>query len=292
MARPSGRPLDPTFGLGVFSSVRSCATCFDLNRKGIESRTAGQSEREPSYACALLLSGLPGGLPGRACRPVPDDDRGRLPARGRPAYRRSGPCERSRSRSGMRAYRSCSPEPSARRTRLRSRFVSSGRMIERRVNNGDRVRPGQLVARLEPQNEQNALRSARANLVGRAGAADQRPQQPPPPGAARRPRGRLAGRARPGAGVVPDGAVPGRVGGGAGQVRPGPAGLHRAQGRRRRGHHRGRRRAGRGGVGRADDRHAGAPGRQGRRLRRARPGDPLGAEQPGGHRVADRTTRP
>ena len=48
-------------------------------------------------------------------------------------------------------------------------FRISGRMIERRVNNGDRVRPGQLIARLEPQNEQNALRSARAALSAAQG---------------------------------------------------------------------------------------------------------------------------
>jgi RND family efflux transporter MFP subunit len=48
-------------------------------------------------------------------------------------------------------------------------FRLSGRMIERRVNLGDRVRPGQLVARLEPQNEQNALRQARANLAAAQG---------------------------------------------------------------------------------------------------------------------------
>ena len=48
-------------------------------------------------------------------------------------------------------------------------FRVSGRMIERRVNNGDRVRPGQVVARLETQNEQNALRAARANLSATQG---------------------------------------------------------------------------------------------------------------------------
>jgi membrane fusion protein, multidrug efflux system len=48
-------------------------------------------------------------------------------------------------------------------------FRIAGRMIERRVNNGDRVRPGQLIARLEPQNEQNALRSARAALSAAQG---------------------------------------------------------------------------------------------------------------------------
>ncbi len=44
-------------------------------------------------------------------------------------------------------------------------FRISGRMIERAVNVGDRVVAGQLIGRLEPQNEQNALRSAKANLV-------------------------------------------------------------------------------------------------------------------------------
>src|SRR5258708_16938065 len=44
-------------------------------------------------------------------------------------------------------------------------FRISGRMIERSVNIGDRVRPGQVVAKLDPQNELNTLRSARANLA-------------------------------------------------------------------------------------------------------------------------------
>ena len=44
-------------------------------------------------------------------------------------------------------------------------FRISGRMIERVVNVGDRLTAGQLIGRLEPQNEQNALRSAKANLV-------------------------------------------------------------------------------------------------------------------------------
>jgi RND family efflux transporter MFP subunit len=43
-------------------------------------------------------------------------------------------------------------------------FRISGRMIERLVNLGDRVEAGQVVARLEPQNEMNALRAAEANL--------------------------------------------------------------------------------------------------------------------------------
>src|SRR5262249_36848449 len=41
-------------------------------------------------------------------------------------------------------------------------FRISGRMIERKVNAGDRVEPGQLLGRLEALNELNALRVAKA----------------------------------------------------------------------------------------------------------------------------------
>lgn len=41
-------------------------------------------------------------------------------------------------------------------------FRIGGRIIERLVDVGDRVKPGQVLARLDPQNEQNALRSAQA----------------------------------------------------------------------------------------------------------------------------------
>jgi membrane fusion protein, multidrug efflux system len=44
-------------------------------------------------------------------------------------------------------------------------FRVSGRMIERAINVGDRVQAGQLLARLEPHNELNALRSAKADLA-------------------------------------------------------------------------------------------------------------------------------
>jgi len=44
-------------------------------------------------------------------------------------------------------------------------FRLDGRMIERLVNVGDRVTAGQVIARLDPQNEQNALRTAQANLA-------------------------------------------------------------------------------------------------------------------------------
>jgi membrane fusion protein, multidrug efflux system len=44
-------------------------------------------------------------------------------------------------------------------------FRVGGRMIQRLASVGDRVKAGQVVARLEPEPAQNALRSARANLA-------------------------------------------------------------------------------------------------------------------------------
>ena len=44
-------------------------------------------------------------------------------------------------------------------------FRIGGRMVERFVNVGDTVKPGQELARLDPQNEVNALRSAQASLA-------------------------------------------------------------------------------------------------------------------------------
>ena len=44
-------------------------------------------------------------------------------------------------------------------------FRISGRMIERSANVGDRVTSGQVVAKLEPQDELNGLRSAQAALA-------------------------------------------------------------------------------------------------------------------------------
>lgn len=52
-------------------------------------------------------------------------------------------------------------------------FRISGRMIERTVNLGDRVTAGQVVARLEPHNETNALRAAEANLRAAQGQLDE-----------------------------------------------------------------------------------------------------------------------
>jgi multidrug efflux pump subunit AcrA (membrane-fusion protein) len=44
-------------------------------------------------------------------------------------------------------------------------FRIDGRMIERKVNVGDQVTAGQVIARLDPTNEQNNPRAARAELV-------------------------------------------------------------------------------------------------------------------------------
>jgi RND family efflux transporter MFP subunit len=44
-------------------------------------------------------------------------------------------------------------------------FRLDGRMIERPVNVGDVLTAGQVVARLDPQNQQNSLRSAQASLT-------------------------------------------------------------------------------------------------------------------------------
>src|SRR5215813_3325562 len=48
---------------------------------------------------------------------------------------------------------------------VRLAFRIPGRMIERAANVGDRVEPGQVVARLEPHDELNALRSAQAAVA-------------------------------------------------------------------------------------------------------------------------------
>jgi len=52
-------------------------------------------------------------------------------------------------------------------------FRISGRMIERSVNIGDRVSPGQVLAGLDPQDERNGLRSAQANLSAAQGQLTQ-----------------------------------------------------------------------------------------------------------------------
>ena len=48
-------------------------------------------------------------------------------------------------------------------------FRIDGRMTERLANVGDAVTPGQLIARLDPANEEDALRAARADVAGAMG---------------------------------------------------------------------------------------------------------------------------
>jgi RND family efflux transporter MFP subunit len=52
-------------------------------------------------------------------------------------------------------------------------FRISGRVLKSELNTGDQVRAGQLVARLESQNELNALRAAQANLGAAQGQLTQ-----------------------------------------------------------------------------------------------------------------------
>jgi membrane fusion protein, multidrug efflux system len=48
-------------------------------------------------------------------------------------------------------------------------FRIDGRMTERLANVGDTVTPGELIARLDPANEEDALRAARADVDGAMG---------------------------------------------------------------------------------------------------------------------------
>jgi RND family efflux transporter MFP subunit len=51
-------------------------------------------------------------------------------------------------------------------TEVNLAFRIDGRLVERLVGVGDPVKPGQLVARLDPENEESALQSAQAQLSG------------------------------------------------------------------------------------------------------------------------------
>ena len=50
-------------------------------------------------------------------------------------------------------------------TEINESFRIGGRLIERNVEIGDTVRPGQVLARLDPQNEESSLQASRAQLV-------------------------------------------------------------------------------------------------------------------------------
>lgn len=54
-------------------------------------------------------------------------------------------------------------------TEVNFAFRIDGRMIERNVDVGDTVEPGQLLARLNPDNEETSLQSARAQLAAARG---------------------------------------------------------------------------------------------------------------------------
>jgi RND family efflux transporter MFP subunit len=54
-------------------------------------------------------------------------------------------------------------------TEVNLAFRIDGRVIGRLVNVGDQVKPGQVIARLDPENEENALRAARASLAAAMG---------------------------------------------------------------------------------------------------------------------------
>jgi membrane fusion protein, multidrug efflux system len=134
----AGRALDPTFGLGVLSLLQ-LVHYFSLS---LTSRLA--------WACLATMA--------VACRPEAAP-----PA---PEIRPVRTVTIAKRDAGVPvvltgSIRAQDEAPLA--------FRVSGRMIERRVNNGDRVRPGQVVARLETQNEQNNLRAARANLSAAQG---------------------------------------------------------------------------------------------------------------------------
>jgi RND family efflux transporter MFP subunit len=52
-------------------------------------------------------------------------------------------------------------------------FLIEGRLTERLVGLGEKVTPGKLVARIDPQNEQNALQAAEADIVAAQAALSQ-----------------------------------------------------------------------------------------------------------------------
>jgi membrane fusion protein, multidrug efflux system len=52
-------------------------------------------------------------------------------------------------------------------------FRIAGRVLDNNLKLGDRIQPGQVVARLESQNERNALRAAQANLAAAQGQLTQ-----------------------------------------------------------------------------------------------------------------------
>ena len=84
-------------------------------------------------------------------------------------------------------------------TEINQSFRIDGRLIERAVNVGDAVRPGQLIARLDSQNEATSLQAAVAQVnAARAQLGEAQRQLPadagPGQGERRFARGVRAGR--------------------------------------------------------------------------------------------------
>ena len=154
-------------------------------------------------------------------------------------------------------------------TEVNLAFRIDGRMVERLVNVGDRVKAGQVVARLDRTNEENGLRAARADLAAaRARLTEarnnyQRQRELLQTGFTTRVRYDEATR------TLRSARIRARRRAGPGEHRREPARLYRAACRCRRRRHRPRRRARRGGAGRPHDRPARPRGRPRRGLRRA-----------------------
>src|SRR5882757_1947491 len=131
-------------------------------------------------------------------------------------------------------------------------FRISGRMVERPINVGDHVEPGQVVAKLEPQDELNALRTAQASVCGGTGTIEPGAEQLRSSENAAGQRHCLARAVRASRVGVEDRACAAGYRRGAVEGRQGSGQLHRIARRCRRYRRRDRRRAWRGGAGRAD----------------------------------------
>lgn len=106
----------------------------------------------PGIACLLLLLAL------ASC----DDDAGDSPEPIRPVRAIS-----ATESSGGRAISIAGTIES--QTTVNLAFRIGGRLTERLVDVGDSVTPGQIIARLDPTDEENALRAAEANLAAATG---------------------------------------------------------------------------------------------------------------------------
>ena len=167
-------------------------------------------------------------------------------------------------------------------------FRIGGRMVERSANVGDRVEPGQVVARLEPQNELNAL-ALRTGRRRRGPGAIQRGQSQLRASEISSGEGRRVARSvRAGGADAGDRSCPARFRRGAAEDRPGSGERYRVEGRCRRDRDRHRRRARRSGPGRAIDHSRGPERRAGRRVRCAGPSVEVGAERSARHGEPDR----